>query len=110
MRLQRLAHELLRHFGLAPKAGCAAGACAAGDGGAVAVAAPDSWQALLFPDPTAHAGLQGASWGPLYPNDMTVRAGLGGGGRWEGLGGGRGGPQAALRTQPGRGSAWRTPT
>jgi hypothetical protein len=71
MRLQRLAQELLRHFGRWPP-GAAAAQHPAGGGAAGAQQQDLEWQVLLFPDQAAHGQLKNTSWGPTYPHDVTV--------------------------------------
>lgn len=78
MKLQRLAQELLRHFGLWPPpvgtGGSAAGALQTCEGGPAAGGdGSDEWQVLLFPDLSAHGHLKNTSWGPSYPHELTVR-------------------------------------
>jgi hypothetical protein len=60
MKLGRLAAELLRHF-------CADGGGAGGG--------EHGWQAVLYADAAAHGHLKGASWGPVFAHDLTVRKG-----------------------------------
>jgi hypothetical protein len=71
LTLQRLSQELLRHFGLSPSGGAAAGAALTGPSGG---AGAGEWHVLLFPDVSAHCHLKNTSWGPAYPHDVTVSA------------------------------------
>jgi hypothetical protein len=84
MKLCRLAHELLRHFGLPACGAKAEGAAAPHETHGMAAAAEgasspaggdasDGWQVLLYPDLSAHGHLKNTSWGPCYPHDVTVR-------------------------------------
>jgi hypothetical protein len=63
MKLQRLAQELLRHFGLL------AGAATGGVGGE---AGGEAWQVVLYPDVAAHPHLKNTCWGPAFAHDTTV--------------------------------------
>lgn len=85
MKLQRLAAELLRHFGLrfGGGGGDGSGALAqqsppgmTGDSGGVG-GVGEEWQVLLVADPAAHGHMNSTLWGPVFPNDLTVGWGSG---------------------------------